>query len=187
MLSYRRGGFHVRHAALRTYIWHLTVAAGHHAACEVVVGGSQRPADVLLGCWIGAGPLAVDVSVVHPLAPSVPFQSVQGGEVALKRVKELKIAKYAEVCQSSNMNFTPFVLTTFGRLGSGSAAFLADLIKGLPQHDLTPAEKRDQTRQYHQQLQLALKREVARMLLLGACQEQAEANTHAELKVYQIN
>ena len=74
----------------------------------------------------------------------------------------------------SNMNFTPFVLTTFGKLGSGSAAFLSDLIKGLPKHDLMPLERLEQERQYQQQLQLALKREVARMLLQGAWQDPME-------------
>ena len=59
------------------------------------------PADFLLSHWQGGGPCAVDVSVVHPIAPSAPVCGVKGGTEAVTGMERVKFAKYADACRES--------------------------------------------------------------------------------------
>ena len=164
LLCCRKGGFYQRHTAVVRQLWHMCTAAGLTASCEVSFDGSTRPADLLVPHWKGGGPLANDVSVVHPLAPSQDAQAVRSGTEYQDRVEKSKSRKYAEACAQSNVQFSPFVLSTFGRLGSSSGLLYADLIRATSGHH---TERTERAAQFQQQLQLALKREVARMLLQG--------------------
>ena len=82
----------------------------------------------------------------------------------IKQAEAAKITQYDSVCCQSNIEFKPFVLSTFGKLGSEAAALFEDLVKLQPESQL---DTDDKASQYQQQLQLALKREIARMLLQG--------------------
>ena len=46
----------------------------------------------------GKGPCAVDVAVVHPLAPSIPCHTVKSGAEAIVAMEGVKHAKYDECC-----------------------------------------------------------------------------------------
>ena len=50
---------------------HFIRAAGQRVANEVGVVGRERPADLFLERWNEGGAAAVDVTVTHPLAPSL--------------------------------------------------------------------------------------------------------------------
>ena len=127
LLCCKKSGFLQRHSAIVRHLWHMSTAAGFRAETEVAIGGNTRPADLLLPHWKGGGPLAIDVTVVHPLAPSIPLQTVKTGREALDRAEKDKDDKHGEVCTQSNIPFTPFVLSTFGALSSSSDAFFNDL------------------------------------------------------------
>ena len=75
LLCCRKSGFIQRHQTLASQLWHLCTAAGFNATSEVSISGRCRPADILLPHWQAGGPCAIDISVVHPLAPSVPVHT----------------------------------------------------------------------------------------------------------------
>ena len=57
------------------------------------LGGNLRPVDLLIAHWKGSGPLAVDVTVVHPLTPSTHFHSVKTGVEVLVQAELMKESK----------------------------------------------------------------------------------------------
>ena len=166
-LCCRKAGLIQRHTAVVQALWHQCTAAGFHATPEVSIDGRTRPADLLLTHWKGGGPCALDIAVVHPLAPSLPFAAVKTGREAIESMERVKRAKYAESCEKSNVAFMPIVLSTFGMSGADGTLFCNQLASAMrcssEEEDATPNRRR----QLSQQLQITLKREVARMLLQG--------------------
>ena len=73
--------------------------------------------------------MAVDVAVVHPLAPSIAFTTVKSGLEAVEKKAEAKTAHYASQCAESNIEFSPFVLSTFGAVGEEARAVIRGLVK----------------------------------------------------------
>ena len=118
LLCCRKSGFIQRHQALAKQLWHMCTAAGFNATCEVSVSGGSRPEDILLPHWQGGGPCAIDVSVVHPLAPSVACHTVKIGQEAVEAMERVKHSKYDQCCNESIVTLVPFVLSTFGLFGA---------------------------------------------------------------------
>ena len=166
LLCCKKGGLIQRHTTICKQLWHMSTAAGLHATCEVSLNGRTRPADILLSHWRGGGPCAIDVAVVHPLAPSIPCHAVKSGLESVNAMERVKHNKYDEGCRQSSVVFSPFVLSTFGRLGVEADRFFRSLTSALHRRLLILDNGLD-GRKYQQQLQVALKREVARMLLQG--------------------
>ena len=117
LLCCRKSGFIQRHQTIVEQLWHFCTTAGFNAICKVAVSGRSRPADILLPHWQGKGPCAIDVSVVHPLAPSVPCHAVKTGREAVESMERVKHSKYDRCCNESNTTLVPFVLSTFVHFG----------------------------------------------------------------------
>ena len=83
------------------------------------------------------------------------------------RWQQVKIAKYAVACRESNIRFIPFVLSTFGKLGGDGDRFYQHLASSFRPNDPDFDSDKQLGALYMQQLQLVLRREVARMLLQG--------------------
>ena len=166
-LCCRKAGLVQRHRAIISQLWHIVKAAGHRAEVEVSLDGRTRPADLLLPHWQGGGPCAIDAAIVHPLAPSIPVHRVKDGSEAVVGMERIKLAKYSECCRESKVQFVPFVLSTFGKLGGESDRFYQHLAACFRPADTDFDSDRDLGSLYMQQLQVVLKREVARMLLQG--------------------
>jgi hypothetical protein len=145
----------------------LSEAAGFTVIPGIPLSDGLKPADVMLSHWKAGGPLAIDVSVVHPLAPSIPFQSVETGAGRANDAEVKKHLKYDNSLAAVHLQFKPFILTTFGQLGAESSEFLDALLHYLVPSDSSHVERGTLISHYHQQLQIALKREIARMLLQG--------------------
>ena len=164
MLSCRKAGLIQRHTAIVQQLWHQSTAAGIQAVPEVSLDGRTRAADLLLSHWKGGGPCALDVAVVHPLAPSLPARSVKTGMEAIDHMVHVKVTKYGQSCNESKVSFLPFVLSTFGQLGADADHYCRHLASGLR---LSANVGERKGIELMQQLQTTLKREVARMLLQG--------------------
>ena len=134
-LCCRKGGLIQRHTAIASQLWRICTAAGIQARPEVSLEDRTRPADLLLSHWQGGGPCAVDVAVVHPLAPSAPVCGVKDGGEAVAAMERVKIAKYAVACRESNIRFIPFVLSTFGKLGGDGDRFYQHLASSFRPND----------------------------------------------------
>ena len=64
---------------------------------------------------------------MHPLVPSAPVCGVKDGSEAIAEMERVKFAKYADACRGSHMQFIPFVLSTFGKLGGEGDRFFQHL------------------------------------------------------------
>ena len=144
------------------FLVHVVTAAGLSCTVEERVG-NDRPGDLCIRRWKDGKVLMVDVTVRHPLAPSVPLNHTQ--EELLIGAEKEKSEHYTAACEQQGSGFTPFAISTFGALGPGSADFLFEL-ESLYAATEPSKEVRGALR-FHlgQGLQNALKREVARMLL----------------------
>jgi hypothetical protein len=128
VLCCRKSGFYTRHQAVVEFLWYVTTAAGFGVHQEVALSNGQRPADLLLSHWKGGGPLAIDVSITHPLGPSQHFHRVSTGVHAAEVVEKMKCDRCEDSCAQECVRFSPFVLTTFGTPGPLTQAFFKDLV-----------------------------------------------------------
>ena len=126
VLCYRKAGIYVRHNAVVEFIVRTANAAGLRCSREVSIG-AERPADVMIANWKAGKPLAVDVTIVHPLAPSTSFSSITTDQVKAVDAEIIKLVRYEEICEKAGCGFFQLALTTFGAIGPASSAFLFDL------------------------------------------------------------
>lgn len=119
-----------RHYALRdALLFLLQVAGAGSLRTEVPVPPSAvnaaelRPADIFIGSWLGR-PLALDVTCVHPLAPS---NAGAAASSATARAEKRKVDKYSARCAAAGWAFRPFAYSAFGVPGPAAAAFTKDV------------------------------------------------------------
>ena len=108
-------GLHARHNRLRYPFRDEVLAAGLACRTEVAIpGSSERPADVLLHVPDQPAPLAVDVSLVHPLRPSLAEDAA--GRAASQR-ELAKEQLYSSPCKAVGWGFRPCAVETTGAWG----------------------------------------------------------------------
>jgi hypothetical protein len=115
-----------RHNALRDALADALKARGFTCAKEVAIGGARRPADLALPNLDRRGPLAIDLVVHHPLAPSATRTTVLDRK-SLKQAEKDKIDKNEELCHGCGWLFAPMGWHTWGGVGPHGAALLARL------------------------------------------------------------
>ena len=110
-VSCQKGLVTLRHHGVVNYICQVLQTAKipfeRESAC---LGDGRRPADILLKGWEGRRDLAVDVTVVHPLAPSGDM-SVDGAKKALRQAADSKDRYYKADCEQAGIGFSPLCLT----------------------------------------------------------------------------
>ena len=116
VLCCKKAEFYSRHQAVVEFLSQYIRAAGIKVENDVQIGGRQRPADLLITRWTGLLPLAGDVVVTHPLAPSLGLSSAAAAAAVRNKVTRKK-AKYAELVAVHNLEFAPLAFSTFGGLG----------------------------------------------------------------------
>jgi len=119
--------FTTRHDAVTAWLTNTLRQCHMRVENEVAVEGKKRPADVLITRWSNGGPLAIDVTVTHPLAPGLGLNAQASKDVLLQKERN-KIKKNLPICQRAHLSFVPFPLTTFGEL-SPVATKLSCLLK----------------------------------------------------------
>ena len=143
-------------------------------ANEVQVEGRERPADIFVDRWSTADPAAIDVTVTHPLAPSMGLNIRSAKAVADAKEKQ-KVAKYAHLIRDKRLNFIPAAFTTFGALGPESTHLIND---AADVYSAKNAADRGVCRMQHVQIvQVALLHEVGKRLL--ACIQAGEEEDDA--------
>ena len=71
LLCCNKAEFYTRHQVVVKCLTMFVAAADVRATNEVQIEGRERPADIFLDRWTTSDPVAVDVTVTHPLAPSL--------------------------------------------------------------------------------------------------------------------
>ena len=92
-------------------------------------------------------------------------------------MESVKHAKYTDCCRQSNVSLTAFVLSSFGMLGEEAERFFRCVCMARRRRALDDDDPQD-VRRYMQQLQITLKREVARMLLQGPLDSMFNGSAH---------
>ena len=124
-------GLYRRHNIVRDAIYRLAHEAGWAPELEVTLpSGGDRPADILCRATFGK-PLAIDVTITHPLRLSA--SSATRGEVAsaAEAAEARKRLASAEICSVAGWGFRPMALETTGGLGSGASQTLRQLCRYL--------------------------------------------------------
>ncbi len=108
---------------------------------NLIRNSSERPADVLIPVWTGGRPLAIDVSVTCPVAESYVLKASQViGSAAAERAA-LKRVKYTQICEENGLNFSPFVLESFGGFGPDAVHLLSKISSAIATRGyLSPGE-----------------------------------------------
>ncbi len=135
-------GFAIRHSFLKRGQASLLQDTGFETRLEVSLPESQdRPADVLLvNSFSEPRPHALDVSLVHPLQPSLPIAGVTPGKVADRRAA-VKEAQYQARCSVAGMGFCPLVYETTGAWSTPATKFVRQWARALAMKSGSPASQ----------------------------------------------
>ena len=141
------------------------MAAGVRRRGEVAIGGKERPCDLSLEGFDPLGPVAVDLTVVHPLALSRPREP----EAVLSILAESethKVKKYLALCISAGWQFVPSGFHTWGGYGPLGSALWNKVVKQLV-GDSQGWARAQKTMRIRQTISPALMRSIAHQLSAG--------------------
>ena len=161
-----KNGIHLRHSSLQEWLLHTAREAGITCSHEAALADGSRPADVLFHAWRGAGPLAVDVTVVHPLRPSEPRPTPDGVRRMLAREELAKCSKYQAACQQAGWQFRPLAFHPWGGCTPDGALFLHHLARLFGETSNHAPTKAERLQFFWQSLSCTLIRSVACQLRL---------------------
>ena len=104
----------------------------HGITCrtEVAIGTRRRPADVALDTFDPRGPLAIDLVLHHPLAPSAS-REINAMKASMVDEERRKSEESDELCHSNGWLFTPMCWHLWGDVGPQGAAVLQRLQKAI--------------------------------------------------------
>ncbi len=154
-----------RHHALRCALQGVLMAAGVRTRSEVAIGGKERPCDLSLEGFDPLGPLAVDLTVVHPLALSRPREPEAVLSI-LAEAETQKVSKYSALCISAGWQFVPSGFHTWGGYGPLGAALWNRVVKQLV-GDSQGWARAQKTMRIRQAISQALMRSIAHQLSAG--------------------
>ena len=164
LLCCNKAEFYTRHQVIVKCLTAFVTATGVRATNEVQIEGRERPADTFLNRWTTPDPVAVDITVTHPLAPSLGLNARQAKDAAANKERQ-KVAKYAHLIRDKQLNFIPVALTTFGAMGPQATVFVDDAAAFYSAKcALDCGQCR---RQLVEQIQVVLLQEVGKRLLAG--------------------
>ena len=101
--------YHARPQLVVDALARVLTSANIHTDREVPVNGKERPADILAYRLLGSSPLAIDVTVVHPLVSSsdLPQNRVSSAELSKHR-------HYDKLCSDAGLSSNACGFSTFG-------------------------------------------------------------------------
>lgn len=155
-VSCMKNGVSVRHAAIQE--WLLTTArkAGVPCSKEAALPDGDRPGDVLFTHWSGGSPLAVDLTVIHPLRLSEARPTPEGVRRTLEAQETAKCRKYSTRCAAVGWAFHPLAFNTFGSTTSQGGQILHRLSRLYAENTTQRATKGERVALFWQTLQVSL-------------------------------
>ena len=120
-----------RHNRVRDYLFQAMNKAGWSPEVEVALPNSgDRPADILCKTTFSK-PLAIDVTISHPLRISAP-EAVRGEATAsAKAAESAKRQTSASACHAAGWAFRPMGFETTGGFGPGASKTVQQLYRQL--------------------------------------------------------
>ena len=160
-----RGKKYRRHFAIQDWLVHLLQSHGVACAREKTIDPASllRPADIFIPNWSVEGDLALDVTVRHPLPPSLFPATISAANDLLRRAESDKKALYGEMCTRHGCQFQPMVFTTWGGLHGSGIPFARELFLKVTL-DRAGAAQIETENELRGSLAMRLMREVAQQL-----------------------
>lgn len=129
----KRGGSTIqRHNSIRDIIFEHCQKASWNPKLEIACinnsNNNSIPADIYIP---KSPPIALDVTVVHPLADKYLNKSSKISDGANILAELGKNQKYQQICKDSNVKFIPLSLEFYGRWGPDSKSFFQTLSNGI--------------------------------------------------------
>ena len=123
-------GMYKRHNRQRNNLWSLGEKAGWDPELEKTIPGSTDRPDVVFKT-LNSRPLAIDVTIVHPLRPSSQPAARGESPVSATVAEKAKNAHYVPLCNRANPSwgFRPFAMETTGGMGPGATLTTKQLIR----------------------------------------------------------
>ena len=158
-------GLYRRHNRVRDAVWRLAKVAGWDPILEAHLPNSLvRPGDILLRAK-GPRPVAIDVTVVHPMRPSGPPALRNNPHTAAEAAEKLKTAKMQDECNRVGWVFKPFGLEVTGGMAPGAHQLFKQLIRQISMKTgLSPS---DVARDVLESISLALAKGRGEMLVFA--------------------
>ena len=114
-------GLYRRHNHIQDTVYALASQAHWKPQLEAPIPLSlERPADILLHS-AEARPLAIDVTVCHPLRLSASAAVRDGRALAAEEAEKAKMASRSRLCEGQGWSFRPFAMDTTGAFGPHAA------------------------------------------------------------------
>ena len=121
-----------------------------------------RPGDVVMYNWEGGRTVALDITVVSPVAETVVREAADEGGAAAAAAELLKDDKALEACAQQDIDFLPLALESFGGWGKLALTFFRKLGRLIAQRSGRPESL--ETRYMFQSMSVALQRGNAIMI-----------------------
>ena len=86
-----------------------------------------KPADILIPVGPSTQPIALDVTIINPLAPNLVDRGSKTFDFANTHAEKKKIQKYHAVLSKANITFKPIAIESFGRCSPTTIAFISKL------------------------------------------------------------
>ena len=130
-LTCASAGLYRRHNRVRDTVFHLAREAGWAPELEVALPAlTERPADILCRATFGK-PLAIDVTVSHPLRLSSTLATRGEVAAAAEAAENRKRAASQAACEQAGWGFRPAAFETTGGLGPGASHTIRQLSRYL--------------------------------------------------------
>jgi hypothetical protein len=148
-----------RHNHLRDTLYKTAVSAALGPTREgrfLLPGNDRRPADLLIPHWTGGRDSALDVTVTHPLRPTVLAGAAAEPGFAAEAAYKRKMADSAEDCRREGIVFLPMAAESLGGWHPVAVQQGEKLASALARH--TGEDERVASRQLWQRLGVTLQK-----------------------------
>ena len=166
-VSCRAQGLGSRHTVVLDALLDLCRQAGVTCSKEEALGDGSRPADLLIHHWCNGGPLAVDITIVNPLRPSVDRPSPDKVRAFLLEQERAKERKYLHVCEQAGWAFQPLVFTPWASSTSRGSIFLHRLSRLYAENTAALGPRSERVALFWQTLTSAIMGQIAMQLRLA--------------------
>ena len=130
-LSCPSTGLYRRHNRIRDAFFELAHDAGWSPELEVSLPGlAERPTDILCRSTFGK-PLAIDVTISHPLRLSAPIAARGEVAAAAEAAEQRKRHTSLSACANAGWGFRAVAMETTGGFGTGAAHTVRQLCRNL--------------------------------------------------------
>ena len=148
--------------------WLLATARHVGLTCtkEAALPNGERPGDVLIHNWGGQGPMALDITCVHPLRPSESRPTPESVRKSLGQDEHLKRTKYSQKCAEVGWRFMPLAVHPFAGSTTDGSQFLYRLARLYAENTTVGTTKAERVTHFWNTFSITIMREVTTQLRL---------------------